>query len=39
MLEPPITNLGVKGIRKAAKRILKWPEIMDEEQLRYACFY
>ncbi|HIC92725.1 MAG TPA: DUF4872 domain-containing protein [Anaerolineae bacterium] len=38
MLEPPITNLGVKGIRKAARRTLKWPEIMDEEQLRFACF-
>jgi hypothetical protein len=38
MLEPPITNLGVKGIRKAARRTLNWPEIMDEEQLRYACF-
>jgi hypothetical protein len=38
MLEPPITNLGVKGIRTAARRMLKWPETMDEEQLRYACF-
>jgi hypothetical protein len=38
MLEPPITNLGVKGIRKAAQRTLKWPAIMDEEQLRFACF-
>jgi hypothetical protein len=38
MLEPPITNLGVKGIRKAAKRTLKWPEMMDKEELRYACF-
>lgn len=38
MLEPPITNLGVKGIRKAVKRTLKWPESMDEEQLRLACF-
>lgn len=38
MLEPPITNLGVKGIRKAVKRTLKWPEIMSEEELRYACF-
>ncbi len=38
MLEPPISNLGVKGIRKAAKRTLKWPEIMDEEGLRFACF-
>jgi len=38
MLEPPITNLGVKGIRTAAQRTLKWPQIMDEEQLRWACF-
>jgi hypothetical protein len=38
MLEPPITNLGVKGIRKAARRTLKWPETMDKEQLRSACF-
>ncbi len=38
MLEPPIANLGVRGIREAAKRTQKWPEIMDEEQLRQACF-
>lgn len=38
MLEPPITNLGVRGIRKAVERTLKWPEVMDEGQLRYACF-
>jgi hypothetical protein len=38
MLEPPITNIGVKGIRKAARRILKWPQIMDSEALRMACF-
>jgi hypothetical protein len=38
MLEPPITNLGVKGARKAARRTLKWPEIMDARQLRSACF-
>jgi hypothetical protein len=38
MLEPPITNLGVKGIRKAARRTIEWPKIMDKEQLRSACF-
>lgn len=38
MLNPPITNIGVKGIRKAAKRILKWSESMDVEALRRACF-
>jgi hypothetical protein len=38
MLKPPIANLGVKGIRTAAERILKWPEIMNEDEHRYACF-
>ena len=38
MINPPITNLGVKGIRKAAKRIPKWAEMMDREALRLACF-
>jgi hypothetical protein len=38
MLRPPIANLGVKGIRTAAERILKWPNIMNEDDLRYACF-
>ena len=38
MLEPPISNIGVKGIRKAAKRALKWPDLMDEEELRFALF-
>lgn len=38
MLKPPIANLGVKGIRTAAERALKWPKIMNEDSLRYACF-
>ncbi len=38
MLEGPISNLGVKGIRKAAKRVLKWPDIMDVDGIRWACF-
>jgi hypothetical protein len=38
MLEPPITNLGVKGIRTAVARTRKWPEMMDEEELRRTCF-
>ncbi len=38
MLEPPIHNLGVKGIRTAVKRTLKWPQQMDEERLRWTCF-
>ncbi|MCK4473540.1 MAG: BtrH N-terminal domain-containing protein, partial [Anaerolineae bacterium] len=38
MLEPPISNLGVKGIRKAAKRALKWPDQMDKDELRFTLF-
>ena len=38
MLAPPITNLGVKGIRKTAQRILKWPDVLDEDTLRGALF-
>jgi hypothetical protein len=38
MLKPPIANLGVKGIRTAGERIVKWPTIMSEDDLRYACF-
>jgi hypothetical protein len=38
MLEPPIRNIGVKGIRKAAQRTLKWPDQMDEGELRFTLF-
>jgi hypothetical protein len=38
MLEPPISNIGVKGIRRAAKRALKWPDQMDEDELRFTLF-
>ena len=38
MLEPPISNIGIKGIEKAAKQTLKWPEVLDEEALRRTCF-
>jgi hypothetical protein len=38
MLEPPISNIGVKGIRKAAQMVPKWPGSMDEKELRWALF-
>ena len=38
MLEPPISNVGVKGIRKAAKMIPKWPDSLDVDELRMALF-
>ncbi len=37
MLEPPISNFGVAGIRTAAKRTLGWPKTLDAESLRFAC--
>ena len=38
MLEPAISNFGVKGIQKTAEQVLKWHETMDDEQLRWTCF-
>jgi len=38
MLEPPISNMGVRGIRKAAQRVQKWPDVLSEKDLRYAMF-
>ncbi len=37
-LEPPISNIGVKGIRKAAKMIHKWPDSLDADMLRMTLF-
>jgi hypothetical protein len=38
MLHPPISNIGVKGIRKAADAIPQWPERMDADALKWALF-
>jgi hypothetical protein len=38
MLEGPISNLGVRGIRKAASKTLKWPGSMSKDALRMTCF-
>ncbi|MGD8795053.1 MAG: BtrH N-terminal domain-containing protein [Anaerolineae bacterium] len=38
MLEPPIRNIGVKGIRKAAALIPKWPARMEPDEIRWALF-
>ena len=38
MVDPPVSNFGVKGIRKTAHRVLKWPEIMENDELRWTCF-
>ena len=33
LLEPPIKNLGVKGIRHTGKEILKWSKIFNQNEL------
>jgi len=38
MLKPPIGNIGVKGIRKAARMIPKWPDSLNEDELRMTLF-
>jgi hypothetical protein len=38
MLNPPIRNIGVKGIRKAAQMVPKWPDTMGAGELRAALF-
>ena len=38
MLNPPISNIGVKGIRKTAKMILKWPDVLTPNQLKWTLF-
>jgi hypothetical protein len=38
MLEPPIRNIGVKGIRKASSLVPKWPEAMAPEALKWTLF-
>jgi len=37
-LDPPIKNMGVKGIRHTAKEILKWPEMFNDYDLRMNLF-
>lgn len=37
-LNPPIKNMGVKGIRHTAKELLKWPDIFKDNELRMNLF-
>ncbi|MCP8318375.1 MAG: DUF4872 domain-containing protein, partial [Candidatus Methylarchaceae archaeon HK01B] len=37
-LNPPIKNLGVKGLRYTANEILKWPKIFEDKELRMNLF-
>ncbi|MCP8311086.1 MAG: BtrH N-terminal domain-containing protein, partial [Candidatus Methylarchaceae archaeon HK01M] len=37
-LNPPIKNLGVKGLKYTANEILKWPKIFEDKELRMNLF-
>jgi hypothetical protein len=37
-LDPPIKNMGVKGMRHAARELPKWPEMFGEHDLRMNLF-
>jgi hypothetical protein len=37
-LDPPIKNVGVKGVRHAAREILKWPKTFADTELRMNLF-
>jgi hypothetical protein len=38
MLQPPISNLGVRGIRKTAEMVPRWPSLVAAELLPEICF-
>lgn len=38
MLNPPIKNLGVRGIRHTAKELQKWPGLFDDQSLMMNLF-
>ena len=38
MLKPAISNMGVSGIKKAARRIKQWPGVLNEKDLRFSMF-
>jgi len=38
LLDPPIKNIGVKGLRHSAKEIKKWPAAFNDHDLRMNLF-
>ena len=38
LLSPPISNLGVKGMRRSAKELLRWRTLFSERELRMNLF-
>ncbi|MFH1824610.1 MAG: BtrH N-terminal domain-containing protein [Candidatus Firestonebacteria bacterium] len=37
-LNPPIKNIGIKGMRHTAKELMKWPNIFKDKELRKNLF-
>jgi hypothetical protein len=37
-MNPPIKNIGIKGIKHASNEIMKWPEIFSDHELRMNLF-
>ena len=37
MLNPPIKNMGIKGILTTKKRIQDWPKVLEKDQIESAC--
>ena len=38
MQNPPIANIGVKGVRKAAAEVARWDSLLEPGELRVALF-
>jgi hypothetical protein len=38
MLAPPISNIGVKGIRKAGQGVARWADAMSVDEVKWALF-
>jgi hypothetical protein len=38
LLNPPIKNIGIKGIRHAAAEITEWPTVFKDRELRMSLF-
>ena len=37
-MNPPIKNIGIKGIKHTSKELLKWPDIFSDHELRMNLF-
>ncbi len=38
MLNPPTGNMGIRGIKKAAGQVMRWPESLSLKEIQYSLF-